>query len=35
VGDKAQAERLYLQRGDRPSIGQAIAGALHLEVSNA
>lgn len=35
VGDKAQAEQLYLQRGDRPSIGQAIAGALGLEVSNA
>ncbi len=35
VGDKTVAERLYLQRGDRPSIGQAIAVALGLEVSNA
>lgn len=35
VGDKTVAERLYLQRGDRPSIGQAVAGALGLEASHA
>jgi hypothetical protein len=35
VGDKTKAEQLYLLRGDRPSIGQAIAGALGLEASHA
>lgn len=35
VGDKAQAQRLYIERGDRPSIASAVAGALSLEVSNA
>lgn len=35
VGDKAQAQRLYIERGDRPSIAAAVAGALSLEVSNA
>lgn len=35
VGDKEVAKRLYLERGDQPTLSAAVAGALGYEVGHA